>query len=543
MKKLKLWINIVLMLIITQGLFAQSDTILFDFGAQLTASTEPWNNMTDVAGAGQIAQLKNTRNLYTTMGVNVYDRFTGINESGTTTPDAGLGLPSRATRDNYYGNVAEWAGLIEPTAGIQITGLDTAKQFTFEIFASRMGVSDNRETKYKFNGLTVDSVYLDAANNTNTSVTTTLKPGEDGTIDLVVAPGENNTNSYNFYYLGALKMIYEQEAALPAEISLNEPNGDEVWLAESSQIISWNSINLIDSINISYSTDNGISWTPIQTVGSSQKSIQWIVPNEYSYQCLISVTSDTASDVSNDVFSIVDPTTQILSLTSPVGGENWIIGESKNITWNSNNLSDSIHIEFSTDNGSSWESIATVEKTEITYLWIVPNITSSQCLVRVTSGTNTDVCLTNFTTLEAACTNTIVVLGSSTAYGTGPSPIDSSWVNRYSAALTSVNSDFNVVNLALGGYTSYQILPTGTPVDSEINESIDVNRNITKALSYSPYAVIVNMPSNDANKYYSVENQIKNFNRIVDTANTYGVKVWIATSQPRNFSDPIQIQG
>ena len=49
---------------------------------------------------------------------------------------------------------------------------------------------------------------------------------------------------------------------------------------------------------------------------------------------------------------------------------------------------------------------------------------------------------------------TIVVLGSSTAYGTGANPVDNSWVNLYASAIFQKNTKLNIVNLAYPGYTT-----------------------------------------------------------------------------------------
>ena len=54
----------------------------------------------------------------------------------------------------------------------------------------------------------------------------------------------------------------------------------------------------------------------------------------------------------------------------------------------------------------------------------------------------------------------IVVLGSSTAAAAGLTDPSTSWVNRYAAAVSK--DGVRVVNLAVGGYTTYQIQPTGT---------------------------------------------------------------------------------
>lgn len=128
----------------------------------------------------------------------------------------------------------------------------------------------------------------------------------------------------------------------------------------------------------------------------------------------------------------------------------------------------------------------------------------------------------------------VVVLGSSTAAGTGPSHPDSAWVNRYRANAESLNPSNQVTNLALGGYTTYHILPTGS-VPPPGRPAPDPARNITQALSLSPDFVIINLPSNDAASGYAVSEQLANYDSVLVRAAAEGVPVWISTTQPRNL--------
>ncbi len=130
----------------------------------------------------------------------------------------------------------------------------------------------------------------------------------------------------------------------------------------------------------------------------------------------------------------------------------------------------------------------------------------------------------------------IVVLGSSTAAGAGVSSSDSAWVNRYRNYLESINPDNEVINLAVGGYNTYKIMPTGF-VQPAGRPSPDVNKNITAALALNPDAIIVNMPSNDVSAGYNYAEQMYNLDSIFQLSNTNGVPMWICTTQPRNFSD------
>ena len=152
----------------------------------------------------------------------------------------------------------------------------------------------------------------------------------------------------------------------------------------------------------------------------------------------------------------------------------------------------------------------------------------SSFLASFNGYSQTDPCL-------SASTFKIVVLGSSTAAGSGPSTPDSTWVNRYRNYVQAINPANEVINLAVGGYNTYRIMPTGfTPPPSRPNP--DVVRNITAALAESPDAIIVNMPSNDVAAGYSYAEQMFNFDTIVQIANAASVPIWICTTQPRNFS-------
>lgn len=130
---------------------------------------------------------------------------------------------------------------------------------------------------------------------------------------------------------------------------------------------------------------------------------------------------------------------------------------------------------------------------------------------------------------------TIVILGSSTAAGTGPKDIANAWVNRYIAYVEDSNHDRKVINLAKGSYTTYHILPRDY-VPPEGRPRPDPGRCITMALLLEASAIIINLPSNDAAYGYSVTEQLANYDSILTAADAENVPIWITTTQPRNLS-------
>ncbi|MBT8379285.1 MAG: T9SS type A sorting domain-containing protein [Ignavibacteria bacterium] len=136
--------------------------------------------------------------------------------------------------------------------------------------------------------------------------------------------------------------------------------------------------------------------------------------------------------------------------------------------------------------------------------------------------------------------NFIVVLGSSTAAGGGADPRDSAWVNLFRNNLILADTSFKVVNLAVGGFTTYDVMPTGfVPPPGRPNPS--PNKNITYAMEYNPQTIIINLPSNDVARNYTIEEIIANYDTLFAFAQNHFVDLWISTPQPRYFSNQSQL--
>ena len=128
-----------------------------------------------------------------------------------------------------------------------------------------------------------------------------------------------------------------------------------------------------------------------------------------------------------------------------------------------------------------------------------------------------------------------VVLGSSTAEGIGASTADSSWVGRFRSHVQRFDASARIINFAVGGYTTYDIMPSNfmPPADRPTPK---VNNNISLALSYKPTAILINMPSNDAARNFTIEEQIRNFRVIIGLIEAQGIPYRVTTTQPRNLN-------
>jgi lysophospholipase L1-like esterase len=124
----------------------------------------------------------------------------------------------------------------------------------------------------------------------------------------------------------------------------------------------------------------------------------------------------------------------------------------------------------------------------------------------------------------------IVVIGSSTCFGIGATS-GNGWVDLYQSYLQGLNANNTVINLCYtGGYTTGQVMPTGTGGE-------DPDRNITKAISYNPNAIIVNLPSNDTENNTPEDVILARYAIIKGAADAAGIPIWFTTTQPRNTSE------
>ena len=139
--------------------------------------------------------------------MSITSRFNGENQSGAFTNL--LGLPGEVTVDAF------WSNRDNPQSQVTLYRLNPSQQYQFHFFGSRNGVSDNRETTYSVRGVNEGSASLDAANNNSKVVSVKgIQPNPDGTVDVVVSAGPNNSNGDKFYYINTM-IVSPQGYVLP----------------------------------------------------------------------------------------------------------------------------------------------------------------------------------------------------------------------------------------------------------------------------------------------------------------------------------------
>ncbi len=187
----------------------------------------------------------------------------------------------------------------------------------------------------------------------------------------------------------------------------NPPALGASWTVGTGNVITWTTTGNITRVKLLYTT-NASAGTPTWTVlnasanwsvtpnANAATNYTWTVPDNISSDCKIQVedANDLTVSATSGTFNIKGN----LNLISPVGGENWTIGTTHNITWTTTAGSASmatVKLEYSTDYGTSWttvvESYDTLNDGIVgntgSFSWTIPadySIGNQQvCLVRV----------------------------------------------------------------------------------------------------------------------------------------------------------------
>ena len=248
-------------------------------------------------------------------------------------------------------------------------------------------------------------------------------------------------------------------------VSLSYPIGGESFGTGTGQYIQWSATG-VATVMVQYSIDNGATWTDIGTFPAGNNYCNWVAPSTITSQTKIRVynvenainqaTSPAAFSItampttapekyhggSNDGYKMASSLPDAITVTAPNGGETFYPTNAVNITWTFRNT-DAVKIEYSTNNGSSWNLItASVAADTQIYLWSIPNIPSTQCLIKVSDlgSALSDVSNAPFTINSAFVTVTYPNGGESFGEGTGQ------YIEWNSNAVATVLLEYSIDN-------------------------------------------------------------------------------------------------
>jgi hypothetical protein len=144
----------------------------------------------------------------------------------------------------------------------------------------------------------------------------------------------------------------------------------------------------VDLLKIEISPDNGQTWTTVaENVEAALGYFTFTLNTTPSENAVLRLSdmSDPSKFGLSQVFTVLEA--PVITLTSPLGGEIFNTESYVTISWLYDNQSSYyIYLEYSTDNGQTWNYISYVPNDlgGGSYIWYTPVVNSQECLIRVT---------------------------------------------------------------------------------------------------------------------------------------------------------------
>lgn len=275
-------------------------------------------------------------------------------------------------RSSDIGN--NWEAANNGLASPLVTALDSGIDL---VFAATDGGGVHQSTN---NG----DVWQQVNSGLLTNRITTINVGENGYLYAVTYdPSVSNGNG-----------IYRSINPVNKQIAVQTPSNGDQWQAGSQQSVTWTSINVTENVNIKLSTDGGNTYPVTLRSNTQNDGTETItVPDNPSQSCVVRVESSVDAKVSgrsSGTFGITAMPS--ITVTAPASSAEWIVGESENVTWTSENISGNVNIKLSTDGGTTFPLILKSNTAnDGTESVVVPNNPSNSCMVKIESASDNSI--------------------------------------------------------------------------------------------------------------------------------------------------------
>lgn len=170
-------------------------------------------------------------------------------------------------------------------------------------------------------------------------------------------------------------------------ITLIGPDGGEKFVEGDTISITWTASD-VSLVDVQFSDNGGAGWNKVKSgVASSLGIVKWVAPNKpgNNYRVRVRSLSPAASDVSNSAFEITKRPQPRLLLLYPDGGESFTVDAVVDIRWSAIDISGTLRIDWSSDDGANWDSIATTLASSGSYSWTVPDMPTKTARVRISA--------------------------------------------------------------------------------------------------------------------------------------------------------------
>lgn len=319
-------------------------------------------------------------------------------------------------------------------------------------------------------------------------------------------------------------------------LQITQPFNGAIFVVNSTTNISWNSGG-VNAINIEYSIDGGNNWITIATnINATTNSYSWNLPAAPISNGILKISDASIPLLFNQInFNTSAPT---ISLTSPIGGENWNTNNYHYITWQSVGVN-YVNLLYSDNNGNSWQVIDTNLLNIGNYNWLTPSTIGSNYKIKIENSdllTMFDESNLSFNLAAQTQSITLVSPNGGEVFTSG-SGVYIDWISNGISAIDiyySINGGTSYLPIAtnIPSYPAYYYWQVPDTISNSVKIKINKSGNSSVAdISNANFSIISNESSlelitpNGGELYNSNSFQLIRWNAV----NTNFVKLYYST--------------
>ncbi len=162
-------------------------------------------------------------------------------------------------------------------------------------------------------------------------------------------------------------------------------------------------ISLVNDLDLTITDPSATNWEPwildptpnavnlntpaIRGTDHLNNAEQVTIDNPAAGSYAININGFSVPQGPQEYYLVYEFCTDDITVTYPMGGEGFAPGEQELIRWDALKGLGNFTLEYSIDNGTSWNNISTtVNQNTLQYTWTIPNSVTGEALVRVSHG-------------------------------------------------------------------------------------------------------------------------------------------------------------
>lgn len=181
--------------------------------------------------------------------------------------------------------------------------------------------------------------------------------------------------------------VFSIEDPIVPTITLIGPDGGEKYVEGDTVSITWTASD-VNMVDVQFSDNGGATWNKVRSgVVASLGVVKWVAPSRpgNNYKVRVRSLSPAASDASSSAFEITKRPQPRLLLLYPNGGESFTVDAVVDIRWSAIDISGTLRIDWSRDDGTTWDSVTTTLASSGSYSWTVPDVPTEMARVRISA--------------------------------------------------------------------------------------------------------------------------------------------------------------